>query len=60
MNKDGKGSIADVTALVNLLLTNNTDITEYPEADMNESGDITIADVTALINYLLTNGGTEE
>ena len=60
VNKDGKVSIADVTALVNLLLTNNTDITEYPEADMNESGDITIADVTALINYLLTNGGTEE
>ena len=60
VNKDGKVSIADVTALVNLLLTNNTDITQYPEADMNESGDITIADVTALINYLLTNGGTEE
>ena len=57
MNKDGKVNISDVTALINLLLTNNTDITEHPEGDMNESGDLTISDVTALVNYLLTNGG---
>ena len=57
VNKDGKVNISDVTALINLLLTNNTDITEHPEGDMNESGDLTISDVTALVNYLLTNGG---
>ena len=57
VNKDGKVNISDVTALINLLLTNNTDMVEHPEGDMNESGDLTISDVTALVNYLLTNGG---
>ena len=51
VNRDGKLSIADVTALINLLLSN----AEYDEvADVNQDGKMSIADVTALINILLS------
>ena len=54
VNGDGKVTISDVTALINLLLTNG----EMPStADFNGDGRVTISDVTALVNYLLTNGG---
>ena len=50
VNKDGIVSIADVTALVNIILGKGFD----PEnADVNADGAITIADVTALVNILL-------
>ena len=50
VNKDGVVSIADVTALVNIILGKGFD----PEnADVNADGAITIADVTALVNILL-------
>ena len=51
VNRDGKLSIADVTALINLLLSDS----EYDEiADVNGDGKMSITDVTALINILLT------
>ena len=50
VNKDGVVSIADVTALVNIILGKGFD----PEnADVNADGAITIADVTALVNIIL-------
>lgn len=50
VNKDGIVSIADVTALVNIILGRGFD----PEnADVNADGAITIADVTALVNIIL-------
>ena len=50
VNKDGVVSIADVTALVNIILGRGFD----PEhADVNADGAITIADVTALVNIIL-------
>ena len=50
VNKDGIVTIADVTALVNIILGRGFD----PEnADVNADGAITIADVTALVNILL-------
>lgn len=56
VNKDGDITIADVTALVNILLwMDNTEPYEYDHvaADMNGDGAITIADVTALVNRIL-------
>lgn len=54
VNNDGKISIADVTALINYLLT---DVSLAPaQADVNVDGKINIGDVTALINILLTQG----
>lgn len=50
VNKDGVVSIADVTALVNIILGRGFDL---ENADVNADGAITIADVTALVNILL-------
>ena len=57
VNNDGNVSITDVTALINVLLTNipedGPDFS-YNNSDCNLDGSLTIADVTSLINYLLT------
>ena len=57
VNRDRKVTIADVTALVNIILgkategdSNNYD---FKAANVNEDDDITIADVTALVNMIL-------
>jgi len=52
VNKDGKISIADVTALVNLILGKEGNYSKQA-ADMNEDGNTSIADVTALVNLIL-------
>ena len=53
VNDDGNISIADVTALIDVLL-NGQSIT-LPLADVNLDGDISISDVTDLIDRLLSN-----
>lgn len=53
INGDGKINIADVTALINILLGAETERTPY--CDVNLDGKISILDVTALINILLNN-----
>ncbi|MBP5515110.1 MAG: hypothetical protein J6Y04_10135 [Bacteroidaceae bacterium] len=56
VNKDGEISIADVTALVNIILgKDNIQPYQYDHvaADVNQDGDISIADVTALVNIIL-------
>ena len=51
-NGDGYITISDVTAIINILLT---DIgIDNPDADLNHTGDIDIGDVTTLIHILLT------
>lgn len=54
VNCDGEVTIADVTALVNLILgkANDTKVSTT-NADANEDDDITIADVTAIVNIIL-------
>ena len=59
VNQDGKVSIADVTALINYLLSGDDTGISLACADVNQDGNISIADVTALINLLLTGGGSE-
>ena len=54
VNGDGSITIADVTALVNIILeTDNANASANDAADMNEDGSITIADVTMLVNMIL-------
>ena len=53
VNNDGKVTIADVTALVNVLLGKDTAGYNLKAADVNSDGGRTIADVTALVNILL-------
>ena len=53
VNNDGEVTIADVTALVNVLLGKDTSSYNLDAADVNENGTRTIADVTELVNILL-------
>jgi len=53
VNRDGEVTIADVTALVNILLGKDTAGYNLEAADVNSDGGRTIADVTALVNILL-------
>lgn len=61
VNKDGSQTIADVTALVNIILGKATPEAnpeyDFKAADVNDDKGITIADVTALVNIIL--GKTE-
>ena len=54
VNRDGQLSITDVTALVDYLLDDTTDI-DTAAADLNGDGAITITDVTSLIDLLLAS-----
>lgn len=53
VNGDGIVSIKDVSALIDMLLGGNTNISDYPEADINGDGIVSIGDVTALVDILL-------
>ncbi len=55
VNRDGDVTIADVTALVNIILGKATEADNYDRkaANVNGDEDITIADVTALVNIIL-------
>ena len=60
VNKDGQISIADVTALVNIILGKDSTspyIYDHVAADVNQDGSISIADVTALVNIILGKEG---
>lgn len=54
VNCDGRISIADVTVLINYLLSDDASIISLANADCNQNGVINISDVTELINYLLS------
>ena len=54
VNRDGQLSITDVTALVDYLLDETTDI-DTAAADLNGDSAITITDVTSLIDLLLAS-----
>lgn len=58
VNGDGSPTIADVTALVNIILgkvttENNPDNYNFDAANVDGANGITIADVTALVNIIL-------
>ena len=53
VNEDEQVNIADVTSLIDFLLSGDFDSINYDNADCNLDGTVNIADVTALIDYLL-------
>lgn len=56
VNRDGQVTIADVTALVEIILGKDSTLPykyDHVAADVNEDGQVTIADVTALVNLIL-------
>ena len=54
INGDGRVNIADVTALIALVLSGNFDGVDTRAADVNQDGNINIADVTMLIGMVLS------
>ena len=53
VDDDGQVNIADVTSLIDYLLSGNASAINLKAADVDEDGETTIADVTALIDMLL-------
>ena len=58
VNKDNNVTIADVTALIDYLLSGDGTNIDVKAADCNVDNNVTIADVTALIDYLLGGNWT--
>jgi endonuclease I len=54
VNMDGKCTIADVTVLINYLLSGSSEGVDVVAANVNGDDKVNISDVTALINLLLT------
>ena len=54
VNGDGVVNIADVTALIDYLLSGSASGVNMAAADCNQDSSVNIADVTALIDYLLS------
>ena len=54
-NEDGSVTIADVTTIIDYLLSGNPDIINLDNADCNIDENLSIADVTALIDFLLSH-----
>jgi len=51
---DGNVGVADVTALIDYLLTGNTAGVDLQAANVDGDSSVSVADVTALIDYILT------
>jgi hypothetical protein len=54
VDRDGRVTIDDVTALIDYLLSGNGSAIDLAGADCDQSGAVTIDDVTSLIDYLLS------
>ena len=59
VDKSSSVNIADVTALIDYLLSGDNDGVNVANADCNQDEDVNIADVTALIDYLLSGSWTD-
>lgn len=55
VNGDGEVNIKDVSALIDYLLTGDTEGVNLANADMSQDHEVSIKDVSALIDYLLGN-----
>ena len=58
VNMDGKVNIADVTSLIDYILSGNEVGVDTRAADVDQNGNIGIADVTALIDFILTKASS--
>ncbi len=55
VNGDGEVNIKDVSALIDYLLTGDTEGVNLANADMSQDHEVSIKDVSALIDFLLGN-----
>jgi len=56
VNNDGEVSIADINALIGMILDGSTDMS----GDVNRDGEISVGDINALIDMILNGTGEEE
>jgi hypothetical protein len=56
VNGDGEVNIADINALIDVILTKRADAELMRRADVNEDNEINIADINALIDIILGPG----
>lgn len=55
VNRDGDVTIADVSALIDYLLSGDPEPIDLQAADVNQDKEVAIGDVSALIDFLLTH-----
>ena len=55
VNGDGEVNIADVNALIDIILGGGADAETMARADVNEDLEVNIADINALIDIILGN-----
>lgn len=55
VNDDGMVSVADINAIISIMVGQQVDDTLQSRADVNGDGSVTIADINAVINIMLTN-----
>jgi len=56
VNNDGEVTIADVNAIIDIILGGSADDDTMERADVNEDGEVTIADVNAVLDIILSGG----
>ena len=55
VDNDGVVAIGDVTALIDLILSQETEGVNIDAADCDQDGEVGIGDITALIDYILSH-----
>lgn len=55
VNHDGEVNIADINALIDIILGGAVDEESYTRADVNCDGEVNIADINAVIDIILNN-----
>lgn len=55
VNADGEVNVADVTALVNIILSGDSGSNDADAADVNADGEVNVSDVTALVAIILNS-----
>ena len=53
VNGDGEVNIADINALINIILGNIADAETMLRADVNEDGEVNVGDINALVDIIL-------
>lgn len=54
VNNDGEINIADINAIINIILGSHVDDGTFTRADVNGDGEVNIADINAVINKILS------
>ena len=57
VNADGEVNLADINALIDIILTGRADEDTMARADVNADGEINVADVNFLINLIMKGNG---